>query len=170
MVSKMTLTWSPNRFKRYVGLVDDAMKRVVTANDGWKAVPLPKPGWYTNGSSVRANQSFFSIALRNISADADHLTVISMKSYGPQWAGSRIGITVEVASPSSPRRPRIARYFVEGHHDKPISVSYPHRFRLPGNAGGGAKAGDTIRARFTNVGRTQFKIIGLAICEMAMSE
>jgi hypothetical protein len=173
MVNSMTPVWSLQD-------VTKAMAHAATANDGWTAVDRPKAGWYTNGtSSAGSNSSFFSIELRNISADASHITVLSLKSYGKEWAGSKIKIEVEVESPlgggSTSRPPRTAEYYVDGHHNKSISVAYPHRFRLPGEEGKGstsvgAKAGDTIRARFTNVGGTQFKISGLAVCELLMSE
>jgi hypothetical protein len=170
MVNSMTPVWDQQD-------VIMALGHVMTENDGWTTLDRPKAGWYTNRTtSDGSNSSFFAIELRNISAAASHLTVLSLKSYGEAWAGSRIKIEVEIESPpsagSSRRPPRRAEYFVEGHHAKRISVSYPHRFRLPGGDAGGveAKAGDTIRARFTNVGNTQFKISGLAFCELLMGE
>jgi hypothetical protein len=172
MVNPMTPVWT-------VTDVTKAVEHVLTRNDGWTADNQHKVGWYTNSSlsssgKKSVSQSFFSIELRNISMSADYITVLSLKSYGPEWEGSRIRIDVAVQSPGRGRPPlRTTRYFVNGHHDKRISVSYPHRFRLPSaEAAGdsGAKAGDTIRVRFTNVGGTQFKMSGLAICELAMSE
>jgi hypothetical protein len=172
MANQMTPVWTQEDVAR-------AMKRVVMENDGWIAVDRPKAGWYTNGgtSSAGNNSSFFSIEMRNISADASHITILSLKSYGSQWEGSRIRIVVEVEASTNDAVPsrRSAEYYVDGYHNKSISVSYPHRFRLPGvreDSGvvGGARAGDTVRAQFTNVGAAQFKISGLAICELAMSE
>jgi hypothetical protein len=145
-----------------------ALEPVMTENEGWEAESGSKAGWYTS-TSIGKKNAVFAIELRNISMEVDQITVLSLKSYGPKWAGSRLKIEVEVESPgaATTRFPRTAKYFVDGHHDKRTSVSYPHRFRLPAgeDTGGAAKAGDDIRARFTLVGGTEFKISGLAVCQ-----
>jgi hypothetical protein len=149
--------------------VKQAIEPVLVENSGWVAVDMPYAGWYTNTSDAS-----FSIVLRNMTACASHLTVLSQTSYhDKEWVGSRMKIEVEIESPASSNR-RTAEYFVDGHHDKRDSAPYPHRFRLPGEGGSvgtaGARAGDTLRARFTKIGGTQFKLLGLAVCELLASE
>jgi hypothetical protein len=156
--------------------IDAALRSVLTQNSGWASIDSrPKAGWYTNGSTVNQNsheeegRPSFTIELRNISKEVDHLTVLSLKSYGPEWDGSRIEIQVEVLSPANRTvSRRSARYFVDGFHSRTTSVSYPHRFRLPGEAG--AAVGDTVRATFTKLGGRTFKMSGLSLCKLLMSE
>jgi hypothetical protein len=173
MVNPMTTVWAKKD-------VEKAMQHVMKENDGWIAVDKPKAGWYTNrtiGGGSRA--PFFSVEMRNISMDVHYITVLSLKSYGPEWARSQVKIDVAVEPPSAtvgnPRRPpksKALSYSLSGYHDKRISVSYPNRFLIPSadGSGDGAKAGDTVRVSFTKVGGTQFKLSGLALCELAMSE
>jgi hypothetical protein len=159
MVSAMSLVygepvWSDNDVER-------ALTHIMTENNGWVSVDRPKAGWYTNSS---LEQPSFSIELRKITMSVDYLTLVTLKSYHPEFADSWIEVKVEITSPSRPiSPPRAARYEVDGFHDKKISVSYPHRFRLPGE--GGAEVGDTIRATFTRMGGTAFKMSGMAFCK-----
>jgi hypothetical protein len=94
--------------------------------------------------------------------DADTFTLFSLKSYGPDWIDSKLHVDIQVipaAGPDDGTEP--LQVFVDGYHNRTTSVPYPHRFRLPGN---GARAGDTIRANFTLVNGTTFKIVGMAFC------
>jgi hypothetical protein len=104
----------------------------------------------------------------NIKTTLNHLTILSLKSYRKEWEGSEIEIQIDVM-PGGSGPPRTARYVVEGHHAKRITVSYPRRLRLPGEVGA-AEVGDTVRAKFTKVGGTMFKISGIAFCDLLMDE
>jgi hypothetical protein len=114
----------------------------------------------------------FEIEIPNVTLPTKYFTVVSMKSYSKDWVGSKLKVTVDLirsvqsqptepTSASDAKSPPPEVYEIAGYHEIRTSVFFPHKFALPG---GGARVGDTIRARFELVGGTMFKIGGIAFC------
>jgi hypothetical protein len=166
MVNFMTNVW----WGEEVGL---ALDHVLVEQAGWETVDRrPKSGWRTNLTTANLTaaggeqQSHFTIEVRNISQPVDTFTLLSLKSYGPEWEGSELFVDISVIPGGREgggglAEESAARGYVVGYHAKEISVPYPHRFRLGGE---GARIGDTIRATFTLTGGKNFFISGLAFC------
>jgi hypothetical protein len=151
--------------------VKKALDHVMTANDGWESFRYNavKPVWRTNSTA----RSTFTIELPNITMDTNTFTMLYLKSYGPDWNGSKVAVSVEVippASSSSGRSPARRTRTIDGHHPKEVSVTYPYTIRLPGGTTGdeGAVVGDTIRATFTKIGGVSFMISGMAFCRSSL--
>jgi hypothetical protein len=148
------------------GALMQAMKHVMISNVGWGALQrYLKPVWYSN-SSLRAS---FTLELRNVTMDVDSFMMLSTKSFMPQFNGSKVSVTIDVipscsgATVDDNRPNATGRWHVVGFHDKPTTVAYPTKLKLPN---GGAKAGDTIRATITSLQpNTSFMISGLAFCD-----
>mmetsp|Transcript_2072 Transcript_2072/g.2333 ORF Transcript_2072/g.2333 Transcript_2072/m.2333 type:complete len:278 (+) Transcript_2072:499-1332(+) len=159
-------------------------------SSGWKVtgypVRTPRTGWYAD----TANATF---ELRvPILVPTHTLTIVSMKSYGPTWIGSKLAVTVTIrrASSSSENKNNnknnstttnstttttstsplddldnhdtTATYEIDGFHDIQTSVHFPHKFPLPGKDG--AAVGDEVIVRARLIGGSTFKINGLALC------
>jgi hypothetical protein len=100
--------------------------------------------------------------------DINAFTLLSFKSYGPNWIDSRLRVDIQVVPRSgADERPGPMQLFVDGYHDRTISAPYPHRFRLTGT---GARAGDTVLANFTLVNGITFKIVGVTFCQPAFAD
>lgn len=147
--------------------VKAALAPVLQTQNGWAAsgypIKQPRTGFYASEQNAT-----FDLELRDISQDAKYLTVLSMKSYGPTWVGSKLRLHVsvmrkaaEAAAPSPPVAAE-ATYEIDGYHAVKTSVHFPHKFPVPGD---GAKSGDTIRVNATLVSGSTFKIAGLAFCQ-----
>jgi len=158
-------------------------------SSGWKVtgypVRTPRTGWYAH----TANATF---ELRvPILVPTHTLTIVSMKSYGPTWIGSKLAVTVTIQRASSSssennnnninstttngtttiitsplddldNHDTTATYEIDGFHDIQTSVHFPHKFPLPGKDG--AAVGDEVIVRARLVGGSTFKINGLALC------
>jgi hypothetical protein len=102
-----------------------------------------------------------------------HLTVLSLKSDAPEWANSTLSVRIQVdrvGRPGGGEREESAgksgdgdvrMFAIDGHHGLRTSVHFPHKLRVPG---GPALAGDAIRADFSLVSGSAFKIAGIAFC------
>jgi hypothetical protein len=105
------------------------------------------------------------------------LTVISMKSYGPEWANStlQVRLTVTREQPRSggggegqarPVESTSSQTFtIDGYHETRTSVHFAHKLPLPGGETP-ANIGDAIQADFRLVSGSTFKIKGLAFCNV----
>jgi hypothetical protein len=159
--------------------VQKAVDYVLLENVGWEVADRkPKSGWRTNLTVANlteagGQQSHFTIEVRNITQPVDTFTLLSLKSYGPEWAGSQLLFDVRVipggggGGGEQPPTSSAATRHVDGYHDKAISVPYPHRFRLSGS---GAQVGDTIRATFTLTRGKNFFISGIAFCRSLIGD
>jgi hypothetical protein len=108
----------------------------------------------------------FELEIPNVALPTKYVTVVSMKSYSEDWVGSKLKVTVDLIpsvqrKPGEPASETSEVYEIAWYHEIRTSVFFPHKFALPG---GGARVGDTIRARFELVGGTMFKIGGIALC------
>jgi hypothetical protein len=162
--------------------VDEAMEPFLVEANGWRAKPVvkrkahptrfhPRTGWF--GDSPNAT---FTLLLTNLTMATTSLTVISMKSYGPEWANStlQVRLTVTREQPrggsggaGQARRPGASSssssssqtFTIDGHHETRTSVHFAHKLPLPGGETP-ANPGDTIRADFRLVSGSMFKIKG----------
>jgi hypothetical protein len=79
----------------YPGQLPRALAPVLAEATGWRAKGTPqgnpRTGWYAE--SVHAT---FSIVLANVSMETTSLTVLSMKSYGPEWVDSKLSVQLRV--------------------------------------------------------------------------
>jgi hypothetical protein len=155
-----------------------ALRPVLEASGGWRArgypIRQPRTGWYAE----RSNASF-SLALANLTMPTAHLTVLSLKSDAPEWANSTLSVRIQVDRVGRPGPPGggereegagksgksgdgdVGVFAIDGHHGLRTSVHFPHKLRVPG---GPALAGDAIRADFSLVSGSAFKIAGIAFC------
>ena len=154
MVNKMTPELYSSGLKR-------KMREVLTFNKGWNAegkpVQQPRTGFYAKEPNAR-----FSLKI-DVSIETNYLTIVSMKSYGPNFIDTHLNVDVIIkrkggTSASSDDR---AEYEVEGYHEEKTSIHVPHKFELPN---GGARGGDIIVVNFHLTNGNYFKIAGLAFC------
>jgi hypothetical protein len=154
--------------------VRSAMDRVLTRNEGWAITGEPiegEPGTFARTAWLaNRTQARFDIEVKDLRRQQTSLTVVSMKSYGPDWVASKLRVTVEVIRPASSSGTTASSagvvsgpFEIDGYHDLPTSVYFPHKFAL---AGSGASNGDTVRATFELVSGHAFKIAGLALCRL----
>lgn len=120
--------------------VDAALRPVLTGNQEWRAkgypIRQPRTGWYAEQTNAS-----FSLLLSNITMDASSLTILAMRSYGPEWVNSMLSVRIQV------ERNRVhqgeetedegengdgRRFEIDGHHELRISIHFPHKFLLPG--------------------------------------
>jgi hypothetical protein len=137
------------------------LKPVFNSSDGWEAAGLPvrnpRTGWYAQ----KANATF-AMHFPIMEVPVHFLTIVSMKSYGPTWIGSKLKIKVTIDHPSnSTMLPDVSNYEIDGFHEVRTSVHFPHKFELPGN---GASVGDNVILEAELVGGSTFKINGIALC------
>jgi hypothetical protein len=157
--------------------IADALQPVLVRQLGWTI----RDGtvWTSPCFATDMSNATFELAVRNVSAPVQHLTVFYTRSYLPTFQQSKLVLTVRVESlpPSSreqttssaspplpqPRPPQgeVDVYEISGHHEFKTSVNYPIQFRLPGS---GARVGDTIHVEARLVSGQEFKIAGLAFC------
>jgi hypothetical protein len=180
--------WMVNRVNvRAPRDVADAMEPVLERSSGWEAknyttaAMARAPGFGTDG----VPNATFELLVRNVTMPTRFLTVYSMKSYGPAFAGSRLDLSIRVerrrepaGEPGPEEQDRestlpngtagegevedAATYEILGYHDLKTSVFFPHKFPLPG---GGAGEGDSVRVAARLASGRSFKISGLALCQ-----
>ena len=158
-----------------VNVVEELRQRiqpVLYSSDGWeiagRPVQNPRTGWY-----ARRTNATFEIRVPATDAPMHFLTIMSMKSYGPDWIGSKLNVEVTIQSPfesanttaaaavQPPDDAATASYEIDGYHEIKTSVHFPHKFKLPGN---GARIGDVVILKAKLVGGVTFKINGIALC------
>jgi len=154
-----------------------------TKEDGWRAQGKPREnprtGWYG-----RKNGAEFKMRIPLETAPARYITIISMKSFGPDWRESLFRLEVEIErntplelAPNANITMPIpegtenataiyhdqdkATFEIEGWHKQKVSVHYPFKFELPGH---GAAEGDAVILKGILQGGKMFKIHGIAIC------
>jgi len=138
------------------------MADVLKASDGWDASGFPKKqpkiGWY-------ASKHGASFSLRiEVKSDTNFLTIMSMKSYGPNFVDTILNISVQIVRKGDNQQALAsssASYEITGYHETRTSIHVPHKFELPG---GGARAGDSILLDGKLTSGAYFKINGLALC------
>jgi len=139
--------------------VDQMLKGVLVHNDGWKAagkpVRQPRTGWYAQ--KAKAEFSLKIVA----SLETKYITLMTMKSYGPNFKDTNLRVVLRVASEAGGGEPKVSEHSISGFHEMPTSIHIPHKFELPG---GGANKGDTILVGVTLVSGAYFKVNGIALC------
>jgi hypothetical protein len=157
--------------------VQEAMEPVLVEATGWRAKPVlqrrdpnqphPRTGWYGD-----APNATFSLLLTNLTMATTSLTVISMKSYGREWANSTLQVQLTVtrdrgggrgSGGRAPQATSSQTFTIDGYHETRTSAHFAHKLPLPG---GPAGFGDTIRADSRLVSGSVFKIKGLAFCDV----
>jgi len=162
------------------------MERVLISNDGWQAegfpIRQPRTGWYSHIAN-----STFSMKVET-TVDTNFMLLLSMKSYGANFIGSKIAVTTRVVVKGSTVGnstnatttdgidvpalgnttgvgvddvDRNSGFVIDGYHETKTSVHFPHKIPI---SDGGAKAGDTIILDVKLIGGSYFKIAGLAFC------
>lgn len=146
--------------------VTAALQPVLTASSGWHAkgnpIRQPRTGYYADEANAT-----FALELTNIPMTTKFVTILSMKSYGIDFVGTQLNVSVVVVT--TPRRGNdtvvveesSASFLVDGYHETRTTVHFPHKFALPG---GGANPGDSIRVQVQLVSGRHFKIAGIALC------
>lgn len=143
--------------------IEEDMRPVLRSNSGWKAdgFPVRKPRRTWLGVGLNSS---FTIQLDNLDAPVDRMLVLYLKSYGAEWASSRLLLTVEGSNKADEGQEQaweeIHRAELDGIHDSETSINYSHRITF----GNMMKAGSSVRATFTIVGGRRFQINGLALC------
>ena len=131
---------------------------VLKSNDGWivKGRPdrNPRVGFYAE----KANATF-TMKFPITETSMNFLTIFSMKSYGPDWIGSKMELRMTIEHPRNTTD--TATREIDGFHEIKTSVHFPHKFALPGN---GASVGDSVILEAKLVGGSTFKIHGMALC------
>ena len=114
----------------------------------------PRAGYY-------AEEKDASFALEiPIDMDTKFMTIMCMKSYGPNFVNTTLQVRVSVFNRDRGEN-STAIHTIEGYHSTRTSIHVPHKFELPG---GGAQKGDKIMLSAHLVSGAYFKINGLAFC------
>ena len=154
MVNRMTgVSWPKD--------VNKELEPVLKSCNGWKAtgfpIRQPRTGWYAEEANATFDQEY-----KNITLDSKFLTVLYLKSYSSGYKDSLLVVTMEVIHQGAGIGTSVSSISeIKGYHESETSVHFPHKMELPG---GGAQAGDTVRATFQLVSGSAFKIAGIALC------
>jgi hypothetical protein len=154
MVNRMTGVSRPKD-------VNKELEPLLRSSNGWKAagfpIRQPRTGWYANAANAT-----FDLEYKNITLESKFLTVLYLKSYTTGYKDSLLVVTMEVIPQGAGNGTSVSSVSeIKGYHESKTSVHYPHKMELPG---GGAHAGDTVRATFQLVSGSAFKIAGIAMC------
>jgi len=163
MVNRQTDIMRPNDIVRHLA-------PILRSNQGWKAtgkpIQQPRTGWYAQ----EANATFTLEVLPTF--QTNFLTIVSMKSYGPTFVGSKLLVTISVRGSIFPNTTTnssqgnntdaIIMHVIDGYHSTKTSVHFPHKLKLPGDIG--ANIGDSVLVEVKLVGGSSFKINGFAFC------
>ena len=144
--------------------IDRALSKVMKVATGWVSMgrfySMPRTGWYAQ----EENASFY-LEIPVVSPTL-YFTVLSMKSFGPNFIGTNLHIDVNIeraGSNTDQSKDSHASYDISGYHEIKTSVHEPHKFKLAGD--GGASPGDVILFVATLTSGKYFKIAGLAFCK-----
>ena len=135
------------------------LNEVLTSNDGWVAtgnpVRQPRTGWYAE----KANATFSIKIVATM--ETKYMTIMSMKSYGPNFVGTKLEVKVYISRLTRIGMSSEALYEITGYHETMTSIHVPYKCELPG---GSAFDRDTILVDVRSSNGTYFKINGLAFC------
>lgn len=133
--------------------VDRKMNEVLVTNVGWKAegnpVKQPRAGWYAKEADAH-----FVVKI-DATHDIKFVTVMIMKSYGPNFVNTRLEVDFQMQSGVN------VTHNITGYHETKTSIHVPQKFELP-NAG--ITRGESLLVEFRLVSGSYFKIAGLAFC------
>jgi len=166
-------TFNVNRFRRpcawsWVGgleksfdkpsALDERMKEVLEANDGWKSTADNGKLGY---SSSRNGANFILHFPKN-----DHviqtLNFMVMTSYGDKWKDSRVLVEATINDSNSDRPTYTKSMEIVGFHDKNTSETYNYKLDLGSQK---VTPGDSLRLQITLIGGNSFKFMGMAMCD-----
>mmetsp|Transcript_19999 Transcript_19999/g.42083 ORF Transcript_19999/g.42083 Transcript_19999/m.42083 type:complete len:247 (-) Transcript_19999:476-1216(-) len=137
--------------------VDRKIKEILVSVSGWQAegypIRQPRAGWY-----AKVEDASFSLKVE-ATMDTKFVTILSMKSYGDNFKGTKLAIEFRTlrASGENDR----AMHEITGYHTTKTSIHVPHKFELPN---GGVKKGESVLVDVRLVSGSYFKIAGLAFC------
>ena len=133
--------------------VNRKMNEVLVTNVGWKAegnlVKQPRAGWYAKEAGAH-----FSVKI-DAAFDTKFVTVMIMKSYGPNFLDTRLEIDFRMPFGVN------VTHDITGYHETKTSIHVPQKFELPN---GGITKGESLLVEFRLVSGSYFKIAGLAFC------
>ena len=164
MVNRMTSISTAGDVKQKLG-------EILSSNStGWNAegfpIRHPRAAFY-----AKVPNAHFSLKV-DASMETKYMTIVSMKSYGPNFIDSKLKVDVVIerkqnvggdasASAARPLSEDTAEYEIDGYHETKTSIHVPHKFELPNS---GAKRGDSIIVNVRLVSGSYFKIAGIAFC------
>lgn len=96
----------------------------------------------------------------NLKQPIGSITFFTLKSYGSNWENSRLRVETSGRMRAQSPWEDLAEHFFAGIHSKNTSEMYTEEIALPYPI----PAGGSLRLRYTLVGGTTFKIMGLAVC------
>ena len=144
----------------YPGQFEEKLKPILKFTDGWTARGGPfaheKTGYY-----AEKEKASFALRLDNVTLDTRFLTILSMKSYGPNFENTELELTASIFHTNGMLNPSFQSYKIHGHHSVKTSINVPHILELPS---GGARIGDSIEVNATLMRGAYFKIAGIAFC------
>ena len=173
--SRCAFVWVANRVSEFrdAKSIQSLLNRYTVQNKDWKAEGnsyRSKHGWV-----AKAPNATFSLRIPALEMDARYLTILSMKSYGNDWAKSELEIyatrsTTTTEAPAAgapaehqhdqPGQSRQEPFRILGYHNSETSVIIPHKFDL----GETIPKGAPLDLAFHLVGGKTFKITGMALC------
>jgi hypothetical protein len=141
--------WVANRVSEFrtAAAIQDFLQIYLTHNDGWKGNGnsyRSKHGWVAEKAKAR-----FELHVKKLKTDVRTLSILALKSYGEEWKGSRVRMTVGDQE-----------FFIEGSHNSTTSVIVPHKFALNHPV----TNGNNLKVSFDLVSGKTFKITGMAFC------
>jgi len=136
------------------------MKDVITTKDGWiSSAENGKLGFEaTKGGAI------FELKKRlDKQLNVQTLNFMVMTSYGDKWKDSKVRVDafVDRNGENSSTNP-VKSLEIEGSHDRDTSEIYNHKLDLGSDQ---ALPMDVLRVRFTLLGGTTFKFMGMAFCD-----
>ena len=172
-----TYSWVGNLERKFdkAKHLKDRMQQVLTSNNGWEAQDDNNKLGYV---AIKANATF-EIELKSINTMIRTLNFMHMKSYGEKWYRSKLRVDVSVIKKKKTSSLEQEGVVVEkniemtGFHDKNTSETYTSQLDLyhddetndVGDLKGIADEGDDLRVRFSLIGGSTFKMMGMAFCD-----
>jgi len=142
--------------------MEDLFAKTLTINNGWQIAREMKDGWARKlGLVASKSHAKLQFDVTDTKEEVTLLNLITLKSYGEKWEGSKANFTIQArhASDKSPYEP-ILSFEIEGVHDSHSSISYTHVYNFPKSI----PAGSNIRILVDLVGGSTFKITGMMVC------
>jgi hypothetical protein len=131
---------------------------------GWQGADDFRDGWHNKNGVVPTKGVGSKITLRvsNLTAPVRHVTIETMKSYGPDWDASIANFKLSVLDDGE--KPEYETSFnLTGWHDKRTSIAYVYEFDLD-TSNTLAQAGKSIELEITLLQGIKFKIMAILMC------
>lgn len=139
----------------------------ITNNTGWQS---EGPTRYTNtfGLVTHEPESSITIKIANLTSRPKVAIMHYMKSYGPEWKGSKARFSISVLKNMGKANQGINSSFeVNGYHERPVSTS--HELRIDVGLNAVDDPDDIVTLRIMLTGGKEFKIMSLMLCDRESS-